>query len=168
MSVPGSPGSRGTGWHVPVPACGPFGACLWGCGFKAQPQHSVVLDLQHSSLTTSGTRGASCSSAWRNAMDSKNPALGQPSSVFQRLLCTRSLPQGRKEHPASLWEEHRGACSCRTLPGPDRTQKHWEGDVGSVLAAPYKVGSGRREHLVKWTGSRIKWKTSTSRSLFVQ
>lgn len=43
-----------------------------------------------------------------------------------------------------------------------------EGDLGLMLAVPYKASSGRGELLIKWTNSRFKWKTRTSRFFFTQ
>lgn len=122
VTASGSPGSRGTCCHTSVSACGPFGAVnLW-------PSHSPAWCWIYSTAHSPQAAHEELLALLDGAMPwiPKSPALGQPSSVFQRFLCTRSLPQEGKEHPASLWEEHREACSCRTLPGPERTQKHRE------------------------------------------
>lgn len=44
-----------------------------------------------------------------------------------------------------------------------RSHEWQEGELGVMLTAPYKASSGRGEHLIKWTDSRFKWKTRTSR-----
>lgn len=49
--------------------------------------------------------------------------------------------------------------------GP-QTPKRQEGGLGAMLAAPHKTSSVRGEHLLKWTDSRFKWKTRSSRVFF--
>lgn len=76
--------------------------------------------------------------------------------------------QRRKEHPElhhsrTTKEDPEAAGPCM---GP-WIHKHQETDMRSVLAAPYKVSSGRREHLIKWIDSRIKWKTRSSIRFFM-